>query len=248
MSEIKPGDFAREYAARFPDVEGELKMDAFRPKGKGGWGRARSTFVYYFSGGRAAQTRGTRKNPAGEYTNNPRRNGMCQVCGRVFLTPVLAEAHAPHPLAGQEYPVRKDSTAYWEGFRHVYAEKGSVTACMGCVAEHGLEVSERFRPYERTDNENRVRYFEGSVLVNHPAPRAFIYVDLTGAVNRPAEGFDYVHRCPWCSAAVSARRGEAAYCARCGHRGDAPKSECDCPAHKAAPEAARSAECEEVAV
>jgi hypothetical protein len=144
MSKITPLSAARKWAAEHPDAAGELRIIATTRGGRGGWASKLLRTTAFVSGGKAALNRGVWRTRT--------YNGICNVCGRVFLDPVLADAHAPHPHAGE--PLGFDVPG---AQRAEIGELGTARACPDCISKHSLSVGYVSYGYEIVEGQTIYR-------------------------------------------------------------------------------------------
>lgn len=131
---LTPGMAAKAWAKANPQAEAKILVMSFTPKGRGGWGVTEKGTEFYAASGKAAQTRG-------KFTSTQvERNGLCQVCGRVFIECVLRVCHAPDPDAWQELPLIMDEFDRSHGWKWLQAPFARVVACTGCIAQHPLDI------------------------------------------------------------------------------------------------------------
>jgi hypothetical protein len=138
-----PGKAARKWAKQYPGFTGILEVLSHTRKGRGGWkGLATRTNVFFVRDGKVRQRRDGRGHVG--------FNGVCEVCGQVYLDTVLAWAHGSDPRAGQPVPDAELWNMY-KGEEAVYHDRATVRACPACVEVHGLEVRwmDRIASYEK---------------------------------------------------------------------------------------------------
>jgi len=132
MSEntITPAAAARAWAREHPEYSGYLAVSSWTRKGKGGrLGLTRRTNFFMVRDGQAGASR--------RQPGTDRHTGYCEVCGLLYLEPVVTWCHAPDPQAGE--PVPSDEIwSLWRdaGGRFVYADQATLQACQCCIAEH----------------------------------------------------------------------------------------------------------------
>jgi hypothetical protein len=145
-----PAQVAREWAKRHADFTGEILVDSATRKGKGGWGRAGRTNRFFALAGRVAADRENRRVTPTVW------NGLCQVCGRIYIEQVLTRAWASDPEAGREAAI--PASRCWEGWEHVVVADAYVTACPDCIKAHGLRLQSANG--KSCDSEPKTRYFD----------------------------------------------------------------------------------------
>lgn len=168
---MTPARIAREWARCHQDFAGEIIVASTTNKGKGGWGRARRTNRFFAAAGRVAADRENRH-------VRPRVfNGLCQVCGRIYLEQVLVLAWAGDPEAGAEADI--DESRKWDGWRHVVPADAYVTACPDCVREHGLRLESANG--SSCDTQMKTRYFDRPhpMLARHRRPEGRVRLNAS---------------------------------------------------------------------
>lgn len=137
QNRMTPAQIARAWAQAHREFTGEINVASDTRKGKGGWGAARRHNRFFAEGGRVAADR---ENHRAE----PRVwNGLCQVCGTVYLEQVLKRAWASDPQAGQPADIPEAAhidLRHWPGWRKVIAADAHVAACPRCIEERGLRL------------------------------------------------------------------------------------------------------------
>lgn len=135
---MTPGGAASEWARAHCDAAGFIWVKSLTRQG-----RIKRT-VFYVRSGKAKAARQVWES---HWDNRLlASNGLCSVCGRVLLQPVLKTAWADDPCAGEELADRSAEVQFRSGeiargIKQVRAEKAFTLACPACIAEHGLEVN-----------------------------------------------------------------------------------------------------------
>ena len=132
-----PAQVARAWAKRNGEFVGEVIVSSTTSKGKGGWGRAGRTSRFFVATGRVAADRENRR-------VQPRAwNGLCNVCGTLYLDQVLTWAWAADPRAGQPADIPEGKhidLKHWPGWQKVIAADAYVAACPRCIEDHRLRL------------------------------------------------------------------------------------------------------------
>ncbi len=115
---LQPLTAARRWAQAHPNSEAAIRVHR--------WGQRHSLTTEYL----AANGQAVRK--------SYQTDDFCQICGRIFIEPLLQRAWAPDPEAGQQPQVLEDGRRVWPWLHwHSHAW---VVACRTCIRCHNLEV------------------------------------------------------------------------------------------------------------
>ena len=119
---MNPQTAARRWAAEHPDQEAQIIVYyASRYVGRP------SEKIFYAAGGQVAA----------EQLGAPATcNGICQCCGGVYLAPVIRQAWASDPDAGQPLPPEQP----WLVDRYFRHDLAYVYACPDCITRHHLQI------------------------------------------------------------------------------------------------------------
>ena len=129
------GEAASQWAKQHPDACSRIVVRRLVRKGQDGWNCTAKYTVFFVRDGQAAR--------AHTGHDDLTFNGICQVCGTVYLETVLRVAFAPDQEAGR--PVEKYSPLFEaDHVPRVVGKYGWLSACPGCVRKHTL----RTRDYE----------------------------------------------------------------------------------------------------
>lgn len=162
-----PGQIAKTWAKAHREFVGALMIQSVTRKGKGGRrGFANRSNNFFVRDGEAAQSRQKEvdsysvrtegKVPGSRSITVYAFNGLCSVCGTLYLDPVLQHAWMDDPAAGE--PIDVAQWLKWPGYQDVVAEKGYVRACPTCLGKNNLLV-DHDRPFDfRLDRENHKRF------------------------------------------------------------------------------------------
>ena len=95
-----PATAARKFAAKYPRFAGVVVVQSMTPAGKGGWSIKAKNTPFFCRDGRARQT--VLRRPAGwrqgEGWRFSTRNGLCPVCGKVYLEPIISYCKDPDSI------------------------------------------------------------------------------------------------------------------------------------------------------
>lgn len=119
---------AARWAAEHPDATAELAVIT-----DGRTGRSSNLHVWLADKGRIARFE--------SWSVFNTSNGICQVCGQMFLETVLRLGWAADPDAGALLPAE----LAWMDGRRLRAADAFVRACPACVERHGLTVDSAHR-------------------------------------------------------------------------------------------------------
>ena len=86
-----PATAARKFAAQYPRFAGVVVVQSMTPAGKAGWQMKAKNTPFFCADGRCRQTVLRRHT---EWRFNI-RNGICPVCGKIYLAPVISYCADP---------------------------------------------------------------------------------------------------------------------------------------------------------
>lgn len=89
-TKVTPDIAAKHWAAGHPDAAGTLTVQSYTPAGAGGWKIKTKETLFYVAFGKAAKTLHTRSFTDAWVTVSA-HNGVCCICGGLFLTPSISE-------------------------------------------------------------------------------------------------------------------------------------------------------------